>query len=483
MIRIVRFWSRMIALAGCLIAGALLTPPLRGEPLLVDEVPVTETTVCFCDIFKALRLTPLQSMKQLGLAPERTLLVVCGDTSVLKQVPGTLSGFLEQGGAVLVATDQNSSGHTDELGVAVRGTAVRAEGTDCYRDQAFCPLVTEFEDGHPIFKIKKIGRIASNRPSYLATLQAAHVLAWFSPNCTEVDATHFWQEKRGFGDPGFRKHGRRSNDRLAFAAVPKGMAGRVLVLADHSIFIDEMMLQRDNDNFDFAFNCVQWLTAPDGRRSPRRDRILFVYNGEIITDFGPPLPELPDPPIPPINVVGDRILTELESKNIFNRLLLDQVPLERVLQVLFIALSMGLAAYGLIRLRRARHRPEPALLLPTRSLSVRGSPPSVVEQRHQELIADGNVWEAARALARQFFESVLGFRPTGTGTPPRMVLSGDGRRDRSLAEHVRRLWQLAYDAAPTRVSPRQLEDLIAQLEALRAALSNGTLRLEQAGVS
>jgi hypothetical protein len=448
----------MIALAVCTAVAAALVAPLRGEQLPVAPMPVQDTTAAFCYILKFLRLTPLKSMKQLDTAPERTLLVVFGKTNVLNRLPHGLDAFLDRDGAVMIATDKDSKMTTWSLGMRVQGDLVVAPPGAGYRRLRDCPVLTprDFAAALPLFK--SINRIATNRPSYVMCGKGGSVVAWLPKDCGQ----------------------------LPFAAIQEQPSGHVLLLADHSIFIDEMMLQKDNDNFDFAFNCVEWLTTREGRRAARRDRVLFVYDDEIISNFGPPLPEPPTPPIPPLNV--NQILTELERKDIFNRLILDQVRLERILQVLFSALSLGLVAYGLIRFQRARHRPEPAPPL-ARGLVPQGPAWSLVAQRHQELLSDGNVWEVARALARQFFDSVAG-TPPHSAVPaadgpslPSIILSGDGSRESSLADQVRRLWNLAYGAAPTRVSPRQLDELIAQLEALQTALSRGTLRLVRSGIA
>jgi hypothetical protein len=457
----------MIALGVCLAVAAALVAPLRGEEAPVAPMPVQDTTAAFCYILKYLRLTPLQRLNQLDTAPERTLLVVFGKTDVLNRLPGGLTGFLDRGGAAIVATDQDSSRTTSRLGITVHGNPVLSPPGAGYRSVRNCPLITNesFDEEQPLFR--GIKRIATNCPSYLGRVSEASIITWLPPGSYSVRPTRF------------------RDGLLPFAASQQRQSGRVLVLADHSIFIDEMMLQKDNDNFDFAFNCVEWLTTAQGRRGARRDRVLFVYDDEIISNFGPPLPEPPTPPIPPLNV--NQILTELERKDIFNRLILDQVRLERILQVLFSALSLGLVAYCLHRLQRARHRPEPAPPVP-RGTVPQSPTQSLVVRRHHELLSEGNVWEVARALARQFFESVAGTPPNsavaaGGTSMPGIVLSGDGRRERSLADQVRRLWKLAYGAAPTRVSPRQLEELIAQLEALQTALSRGTLRLERSGIA
>src|SRR5205823_15111367 len=49
--------------------------------------------------------------------------------------------------------------------------------------------------------------------------------------------------------------------RQCFAAGGQWAAtsGRALFLADHSLFINCMLLQEDNDNAVFAHNCLEWL--------------------------------------------------------------------------------------------------------------------------------------------------------------------------------------------------------------------------------
>jgi hypothetical protein len=438
-------WTRRIALSACLAVAAVLVPPLRGQPFRATPMPVQDTTAGFCYILNYLHLTPLQSVRQLDDAPERTLLVVCGKVNVID--PHGLDAFLRRGGAALIATDQDSRRATQGLRITVQGDAVLAPPGAAYRQVRECPVITPEDFAQaPLPLFKGIRRIATNRPSYLEC-DLADVVTWFPEGC--------WPPSAG--------------GRLAFAAVQERPAGRVLVLADHSVFIDEMMLQKDNDNFDFAFNCIQWLRNADQRRTGLRDRILFVYDGEIMSNFGTPLPPPPTPPIPPLDV--NRILTGMEHKDLFNRLILEQVPLERILQVAFIALSVAVAAFAFFRLRHARHHADEAVPLPTSGLALAGAG-DVVEQRHRALVAAGNVWESARALARQFFETVPGWQPPGPGAAP-PVPSGN----RSLARQLRRLWKLAYDPRPVRVTPRQLDALVGQLRALRSAVDGGTLRL------
>jgi hypothetical protein len=46
--------------------------------------------------------------------------------------------------------------------------------------------------------------------------------------------------------------------------------GRILILADHSVFINDMMTPDDNDNLEFASNCLEWLTDGGKRSRGRR---------------------------------------------------------------------------------------------------------------------------------------------------------------------------------------------------------------------
>src|SRR5205823_4874413 len=76
--------------------------------------------------------------------------------------------------------------------------------------------------------------------------------------------------------------------------------------------INAMMWQRDIENFDFAYNCVNWLTEQG-----KRHEVLFLEEGEIQKTFEIPLKEPPPPPIPPLKAIVaavDKGIGELESE-------------------------------------------------------------------------------------------------------------------------------------------------------------------------
>ena len=58
-----------------------------------------------------------------------------------------------------------------------------------------------------------------------------------------------------------------------------------------------------------------------------------------------------------------------------------------------------------------------------------------------------------------------------------MVVEGSWWHRWRTRRHVLRLWRLAYEATPRRISAARLRKLIVQLEELKAALADGSVRL------
>jgi hypothetical protein len=464
---------RMIVggLALIAVAVSLSAAPARGagEP--------QQGTRAFSAILKYHQLRPLEKMPEVFEDPSRTLLIVFGDTEILGPAPIGFVKFIERQGAVLLATDRRFPANwpTEQLGFSVNGTPVSIsdQAPLAYRKTSDCPLISDFAvAGHPLFRGLQ-GRIATNRPSYLllsrrkAAALPLTVLARFPESCRT---------------PNFYP----LPEKAAFAAARSSRSNRgpVLVLADHSVFIDEMMLQRDNENFDFAFNCLEWLTE-DGHR----DRVLFVDQGRVHTDFDAALPNLPlpDPPLPSQQELVSAMnqwIREVERTNFFNRLLQEMFPLG-LLQPLAFLLTAALVAYGIYRLHQGRHRREPlaevgwlAPALPAPGLDLLG-------QRHRSMLRQGNLWEAARALARQGVEAAAGGGLTAAGSDvpvcPRITVSaGPWWRRWRLRRLVNRLWEIGFGPRPRPVSRRQFSRLSRQVREVTRAAANGALHLSPA---
>jgi hypothetical protein len=435
-------------------------------------------TEAFRYILHDLRFEPLNQPQQLREDPANSLLVVFGDTAPLDflQIPEALampvSKFVESGGALLVATDRahvplfkGFDSWTDEFGVEVVEQPVLGRPHNCYQSLRECPFVIPVEGSDPpLFEQLKHG-VATNRSGFLRITRSAvgsmlSPLARFPRGCDSERAESI-MERAGY---------------LPFAAGRKWGKGRIVVLADHSIFINNMMLQHDTGNVEFTYNCLLWLRS--GGNDPR-DHVLFYDNGQIITNFNVPvripplrLPEIEDPV-----ALADEFITGLEDEDMHNRMLLTAISHDRLLKYVAIALTVVLALVGLTRLVRSRHRTDVAAPLLAPTLAKLAPVGAGLAPRHRALLAEGNLWEPTRALARDFFETALQTHepPKGPDPPPFQASEGWLSR-RALHKQIASLWRLAYAAWPRRVPPAEFARLAAQVDELKAALADGTLR-------
>jgi hypothetical protein len=408
---------------------------------------------------------PLHDLHDLSNEPSRKILIVLGDTGVLDDRWGKLIRmFVENGGALLVATDhsveqsrKNRLTLVGEFGVEVVQQPVLGPEPVCYQGLPHCPLVQPLVDSELFDFLQH--PVATNLPGFLRVQksQQGRRLTEFARLPLSCHATH--------GNV-------RDDLNLTFAAGAKWGEGRVLVLADHSIFINNMMLQNDTGNVDFTYNSLEWLRSGGAER---REKVLFYDDGNIVADFNVPV-KIPLPGLPEIEdpvALADKLLAGLEDEDMHNRLLFDLIDHDRLLKGLAIAGTIALAVVGLLRVGRARHRHDATapLLAPTLE---RLAPMSVgLPQRHQALLAEGNLWEPARALARDFFETALG-TPEPTMSP---IFQGNESwlTRRTLQKQVMLLWHLAH-GPPLRITPNEFTRLAAQVDEMRAALADGTLR-------
>jgi hypothetical protein len=458
---------RRLAIAAVLLT-VVPTALAQSEPERPEIAAFRQGTHAFRRVvYEVLQEKPevLTETAQLDEDPARTLFIVLGDPTPLAGL--RLGQFVERGGAVLVATDRSIPSRTlsRDFGVTVSGERVSrlvGQDSDFYRALVDCPFVqpaARTTANVPLFLNLPQG-VATNCPSrlwFVRREQTLPVLATFPGGCRVDD------QKRVFTVPV-----------LPFAVGGDWGDGRILVLSDHSVFINDMVVQPDNDNFDFAYNCVEWLAAYG-----RRQRVLFFDNGVPQTEFNIPLRPPPPIPLPPADAIlaaANQALAGMQQENVFNRVLYNQqqrVNPDAVIRLLLLLLTAGLAVYGLVRLHRGWQRPEPG----TRLLDVALPLPAtgtVLEQRRHALARQGNLWEPARALARQTFAALLG--PAASARPPAVRAPGGWWSRWTAARRVRRLWRLAYDPRPVPVSPRRFGRLQAELAELQAAAADGTIQ-------
>ncbi len=440
--------------------GTLLTAGLLAAALPVHAqqphalVPF-EGSHTFRNMLHMRGLKPLASAAELeATSPSEAVLIVFGDLRGLDEVARRLGGldrFRRNGGAILIATDR--AGPLDDLGLSVSGSPVRVTNLKqpppdrplAYSGELTCPVLYDLGNlPHPILQGLHRG-LVTNQPSFLR----------FDRDRTLLPLVHFpaecsaaWEDFPATG-------------LTCIAAPRRGDSSRVLVIAGHGIFMNGM-LALPTDNFWFARNCIEWLS-----QKGQRKYALFIEEGRITSSFDVPLVQLP---LPPLRTVGN-ILHGLEKENFFNRLVLDNVPRDRLLRYLFLGGSGVLLFYGMSRLVRAHHRGEasvPHVAAKVEQQTAVDLP--LVARRQAAVLREGNCYEAARDLARLCFEGDSGDSP-----PARPVVLRGGRR---LRRDVERLWRLAYGATPMTVSPAEFTHLSAQAARVQAALHQGALRFE-----
>lgn len=517
----------------CFAQSPLVPGGLKPLNTPLEDIPYERRTEAFRRLLFELRFQPLSSPAELHVSPSESLFIMLGDPSCLSRnfFPEGLRSFVEQGGAVLIATDMETAGEAGAnlsrlAGVTVTGETLVAKrnyapliGPDVlYSDSEYCPFAQPLQDSKILGAVAAfIGvagkpdlfhrnpypdqqplRVATNAPSYLTLSRGGlprgiQQLARLPPVCRNEKS----EPSLSGESPVVDKAGR------LFAVGGTVGKGRVLVLADHSIFINRMILPRDNGNMEFAANCLHWLrggaspmeglralSGPNAlqRLAGKRNKALFCDEGFICTNFEVPLKSPPAPPSlasePAIVAAIDKTITRLEENDSFNRALLewmDDLPggRERVVRTALYLLTFAMLLILSYRfLWRTRHRPE--LAVPSLSKTLREHEPkaSLLDQRRRALLRSGNVWEVGHRLARECFESAS---VTLTSTaPPRVVMARGNRWQRwRVRRRVARLWRLARGDAPKPLFPAALQRRLREIEELKTALANGTIQMLQ----
>ncbi len=432
--------------------------------------------------------------------PSKTILIILGDP-VHPVRDGVIRNFLERGGAILFASDQKVSDPKlkKEL-IELTGCTIAGE-TFCYKDRwepnppsyhrfEQCPILVPRKGVDPNLFLIDQGheqqplRVATNRPSCLeksgkGVKAPFRELASLPAGCFPELFT--FEESRL--SP--------SGERITFWVVPDGQPfavggsfenGRLLLLADHSIFINMMMSRPDIDNVEFASNCVDYLrTSSNGSR----DHVLFLEEGEVKSNFKISLKEVPglsEKGLRALMLALEQHLAHLEDQDAFNHFARQRIDERKVPYVAVLVLTGLLLAWALWRLRQFQGpHPEKALPLLAEALGAGpGRPDSLLEHRQQELRKNGNLWENARHLARETFLSAGVAAPADPLRPPAINATGTFWQRWQKRRQVLRLWRLAFDPRPVRVRPGDWPGLLAQLEQLQADLASGALQVKSA---
>jgi hypothetical protein len=462
----IRFWPViLLALAGVVLP---LSPLAAQQP----SAAWLQGTDAFRYMLHVRGFKPLNEFDNLFDKDRhgRTMLIVFGDTVVLEKRQSDIRSYVEAGGALFVATDHEVPGIRNQaptwagrFGIQFFGQPVLGIEESSYQGNEQCPYIDPAPNADPDLFVNLRSQVAANRSGHLRIIAR--------PRRTHISVLAMFP--KGNWHNGFRGPERH------FAAGGHWLHGKVLFLADHSVFINNMMLQDDLGNAGFTYNCLDWLRI--GPNGPR-DQILFYDDGNIVENFDVPV-DMPPLRFPddPVNL-ANQVLAGLESEDMHNRLLLDYFSIEQILAFLTIVLTSLLGVYLIRRLWRSRFRLEPGAPLLAPTLARYSPMGSGLSQRHRALLADGNLWEPARAMARDFFETALGTHEPPQTLPAFQASEGWLTR-RFLGKLLPHLWRLAYGKSTEKIPAASFAHLAAQMDELKAALSDGSLRFQTPATS
>jgi hypothetical protein len=445
---------------------------LAGTAHAQKVSPFERGTQAFRAVLNRCGFQPLDIIQEAIADPNPSLIVLFGTTDVYDEhfASGHLLEFIRHGGAVLIASDQPSRGEMwGQLEIAINGGIVIAPPGDAdaiYRGEYVeCPLLQQPRRQRTRSKLDLLGtlRVATNRPSYFNRLpMPGEQLFGQGPEPSLNQARVIAELPTGCFVPNARQPFQAPERRFLFAIADVLGRGRYAVLADHSLFLNMMMLQNDNDNIAFAMNLTRWLSE-DGKRN----RVLLVDDGQVRTDFSLNI-DYVDPPLPHPDVLGpmvDQLMASLERDNFFNEGIQKLMPPYRILRSTLLLLTVLAAVFFLGRMVSRRYRMDRAVAkLPDRVSDL--ATPMAAEMA----LTPGAIGAAARQLSRGTLEQLLG-GPLDVKHPPIATSS------RAWEARIRTIWETASGASRRIGRPSDLERLAQDLVDLQKAVERGDVRL------
>jgi len=436
------------------------------------------------------------------VSPSDTIIILTGDTS---RAPAPLASgfwledFIKQGGAVLIASDNSNQFNLQAggptwgttFGITLSGEHLTSEKHNCYRGIEGRPFVRRRNRVWPNASPFDIfAGIENQGDNALATDHPSEMIFQPKPGYRSSNlagyAARTWRIDGPFAIDPRQNHFAVALEPVGFNSVGPG---RLLVLADHSVFINGMMGFRDdpdsddgfkfdNANWQFTNNTIDWLKA--GSHKPR-SRCLLIEDGRIAEKFAIELPPPPKPPIPniPPEVLANwllnhsnQIIDEAQERNIFNRVLENWLGLPRLLRWFLIATTIVFLIHALRWLRRGYRKAEPSSTLTPGTQSRFLPRGGVLRQRTAAQIEVGNLFEAANRRVRSRFD-VLGGKPAPNGKMPPVLLASDLRDAPVLQHSIGRLWLIGYGDEPMAVPLGEWDRLNAMLERVSRRAARG----------
>jgi hypothetical protein len=324
-------------------------------------------------------LRPISSLDRLGrdAANDKTILIVFGDPAPLFELekkPGGIGRFLDEGGALFVATDRPLAG--EQLpSLGIDDLRIRPMGSwnfdQHYENQPSCPTIEArqiLQPDHLIFR-GVTRRIATNCPGVIET-----------------------------NDPAFHKFAVLPTRRIAFVkdkaapmlylAASREKAPRMLIAAGHGTFMNCMTIRNDIDNHRLALNAIEWLK--DGHRT----HALLINEGKPVENFKMSLTGAPKVPVPPLALIN-RAIDLIQEKQLLQKLIEQRKLGEGIVRAIIILATFGMLLYGIKKYFQTRWHLEATPV-------VVGMPPveptPLLKQQMREMVRKQQLGEPAQTL-------------------------------------------------------------------------------------
>lgn len=399
-------------------------------------------------------LTSITSFEDALNNPSDSVIVLTGNLSWLDRGDwANVRSFLRRGGAMLIASDK--AVRAPDLCVIEAGPIQVSEPTAAYQGFSDCPRIDDLRGLHPV--ARNVDLVIGNRSGWISrTLN--HNGSWSS--------VAFLPRFDGSNANGIK------SPVIATMSVNGSRTGRLMVAADHSLFINGMLWH--GNNAILALNTADWLCS-----TGRRSKLLFMADGTA-SQSGIPMPIPPVRPedLPPFNLEDladtppesiitfiNTFVTGLEDENVFNQVLANhasELPAPDYYQQIYLTLA-AIAGYWVIRqlLRRGRRFEAPA------------SRPVVeaASSRAQDMLNSNDLQRPLRELSRDLFRTL-----TGSDDPKDWSVWPGSLQVSSLKQ----LERIATDVDRRPVSKRSFQRMVKQIERIRQMHEQGRLT-KQAG--
>lgn len=436
------------------------------------------------------QVKPITRFVEAEQNPKQSMIICLGDAEWINDVitGKELANFINAGGAVLIATDQECLNNRidtweQRFGIVIRGEYLTAKADHCFdgidgrpwvKPRGRALFINEDSPFRIFSDIKSEGKdaIVTDHPSEMSLVQANR------PNMIVTPLAGYPVSAKTIQNNVAVK---QANDHFAIAMRSEnGNQGRLIVLSDHSVFVNGLMkfnvneetgdITYPNANIRFANQLIDWLKGRDNERT----NCLFVSDGMVIDQFAKQVPLNPQniPPIPPVippdqlaNMLlgmANPMLQDLQDRKDPNSGLERYPGRKNLLRFALGITGMMFLFYCFRRVTRSAPTISRSQYTPMAMLGYLLSKGRTNERKREDLIATGNVYDAARWRIQDRFNRIGG-QPVDDEMPPILVADGS-RQAANLEATISRLWLIGYGKRPIPVPVGIWDELNIDLE-------------------